>query len=98
MDQCIAVGDTPAFSTGEGRSRRRSSAGNLYLVTREDGHLQIQQAGKHDEPWWIDWSQPQWKLSSTWFLLVVAPYVLGAPVGIYITVRFFYNYYVRKQG
>jgi hypothetical protein len=53
--------------------------------------------GAHDEPWYFDMQRYEWKWSSWWVWLYAAPVLLGAPVGLFITVRFFYRFYVLKQ-
>ncbi|HEY7466570.1 MAG TPA: hypothetical protein VIB47_07740 [Dehalococcoidia bacterium] len=70
--------------------------GRQYEVTQpQAGAIGVRDAGEHDQPWYYDMS---WSASSPLLWMTLAIYLAGAPFGLYITVRYFYRYYVRHQG
>jgi hypothetical protein len=71
--------------------------GRLYEVTQGELHPEVADIGSHDEPWYFDVQRREWSWSSWWVWFYAAPVLLGAPVGLFITVRFFYRFYVLKQ-
>lgn len=73
-------------------------SGRTYEVTRGEMLPLVQDVGEHDEPWYFDMQRWEWSWSSWWVWLYLVPVVLGAPAGLYITVRYFYRYYVLKQA
>lgn len=72
--------------------------GREYEVTDSGATLRVEDVGKHDQPWYLDYPGADWSLSAPWVWIYVGVLLLGAPVGLFITVRFFYRFYVLKKG
>jgi hypothetical protein len=72
--------------------------GRTYEVGRSGDVLRLEDVGPHDEPWYLDAQRWQWGWQSWWVWVYGGILLLGTPVGLFITVRFFYRYYVLKQG
>ena len=71
------------------------SPGRLYEVTQDE--LAVRDVGSHDEPWYFDLQRYDWSWSSRWVWFYLVPILVGAPVGLFVTARFFYRFYVLKQ-
>jgi hypothetical protein len=74
------------------------SPGRTYEVTSPGDRLVVTDVGGHDEPWYFEMQRWELSWSSWWIWFYVVPLALGAPVGLFITVRFFHRYYVLRQG
>jgi hypothetical protein len=91
-DACLSVSSLSRGASVE------VSHGRLYEVTQGELHPVVHDIGPHDEPWYFDMQRWEWGWSSWWVWSYAIPILLGAPVGLFITVRFFYRFYVLKQG
>jgi hypothetical protein len=89
-DACLSVLAPESVSVEVG-------PGRLYEVTQGSSSFAVQDIGPHDEPWYFDMQRYQWSWSSWWVWLSLVPILFGAPVGLFITARFFYRFYVLKQ-
>jgi hypothetical protein len=72
--------------------------GRLYEVTEGEQNSFVNDIGAHDEAWYFDLQRWDRSWSSWWLWFYAVPVLLGAPVGLFITVRFFYRFYVLKRG
>jgi hypothetical protein len=71
--------------------------GREYEVTETETALHVEDVGKHHQRWYLNYPGANCSFDSPllWFYVVI--FALGAPVGLFITGRFFYRYYVLKR-
>jgi hypothetical protein len=74
-----------------------AKSGRTYEVSDGAVSLGVRDVGPHDEPWYLDAQRFELGWSAWWVWLYGGTLLLGAPVGLFITVRFFYRFYVLKQ-